>query len=176
MYSENCLYTCRSSRDTENLFRWYKTAIHSARNCAAGRLILQRAAIWSAEVAPQPHKTQAGASSLDANTFAACSIGLSRDVGSRFTSSYFPTWSKRMCPSSWAAVNRCLSSGTLLDTTIIGVCPAKKLSPSLSGGRSPNLTAIPRLLQISPGLIGSSEIPSLIRSFQVQSLAFWYSL
>nr|DAT89285.1 MAG TPA: hypothetical protein [Caudoviricetes sp.] len=85
----------------------------------------------SADCTPQPQSTQAGASRREANTLAACSMGLSPGSGSRHTRSYRPTWPRMMCPSSCAQVKRCRAGIAMLDTMIVGAPPMTVDMPSL---------------------------------------------
>ena len=90
---------------------------------AAARLMSHSRSMSSADCTLHPHSTQAGASRREANTLAACSMGLSPGSGSRHTRSYRPTWPRMMCPSSCAQVKRCRAGIARLDTMIVGAPP-----------------------------------------------------
>lgn len=97
---------------------------------------MQLTAISSAVCILQPHRTHAGANSREANTLAACSIGLSLGDGSRFTSLYLPTCPSIMCPSSCATVKRCRSGLSFLLTNMTGFLLTIPLNPELPSSNS----------------------------------------
>lgn len=144
MKSQNSEYTCRSSGDLKNFPRWYSTRIRSQRYTDAAWLMPHSIRISSAQRTRHPHSTHDGASSRDAKTSAACSMGLSVMDGSRFIWSYRPTCPRMIWPTSCAMVKRIRSTGRKRLIPIYGTPSMTVLTPSRISSTSSARIQMPR--------------------------------